>query len=172
MLTTLAVAVMVIVTGAGPHEKVMIPPAATAATTAAEVQLAGVPVPITRVGRAVLTACAAAGTGAVPAGLPAAGPAGGAGGGAGELGRADADGLGLARGADDDGAGAARAGAADAAAVPSSACRAGPHGREGRTGRRPARRRRSRQPRGHVRGPAVAWRLMLAAPLSRAHLAR
>src|ERR1700722_13544015 len=84
VFTTLAVAVMVIVTGRGPHEKVMIPPAATAATTAWEVQLAGVPLPIPRVGCAVLTGCAAAGTGAVPAGLPAGGPAGtAAGGGAG-----------------------------------------------------------------------------------------
>ena len=34
------------VTGPGPQSKVMMPPWATAATTAAEVQLAGVPVPI------------------------------------------------------------------------------------------------------------------------------
>ena len=34
------------VTGSGPQSKVMMPPAATAATTAAEVQLAGVPLPI------------------------------------------------------------------------------------------------------------------------------
>ena len=38
---------MVIVTGAGPHLKVITPPAATAFTTAADVQLAGVPVPMT-----------------------------------------------------------------------------------------------------------------------------
>jgi hypothetical protein len=35
------------VTGLGPHENVTVPPALTAATTAAEVQLAGVPVPTT-----------------------------------------------------------------------------------------------------------------------------
>jgi hypothetical protein len=41
---------MVIVTGPGPQLKVMMPPAATAATTAADVQLAGEPSPITRSG--------------------------------------------------------------------------------------------------------------------------
>jgi hypothetical protein len=45
---TLAVAVILMVTGAGPHEKRMIPPARTAATTAAEVHEAGVPWPTTR----------------------------------------------------------------------------------------------------------------------------
>jgi hypothetical protein len=35
------------VTGRGPHENVITPPAATARTTACEVQLAGVPWPIT-----------------------------------------------------------------------------------------------------------------------------
>jgi hypothetical protein len=49
----------------------MIPPAATAATTAFDVQLAGVPEPITWVGREVSTALASAGTLASPAGLPA-----------------------------------------------------------------------------------------------------
>src|SRR5580698_9054962 len=44
---TLAVAVMTIVTGFEPHLNLMIPPSATARTTAADVQLAGVPVPIT-----------------------------------------------------------------------------------------------------------------------------
>ena len=44
---TLAVAVIVIVTGAVPQLKVMMPPWATALTTAAEVQLAGVPLPMT-----------------------------------------------------------------------------------------------------------------------------
>ena len=62
VFTTLAVACMVMVTGAGPQEKVMMPPAATAATTAADVQLAGVPLPMTRVGCEVSTACAAGGT--------------------------------------------------------------------------------------------------------------
>jgi hypothetical protein len=44
---TFAVACILIVTGFGPHEKRMIPPARTAATTAPEVQLAGVPRPTT-----------------------------------------------------------------------------------------------------------------------------
>jgi len=55
------------------------PPAATAATTASDVQLAGVPLPITRVGRLVSTARASAGTAARPFGLPATGRAGGVG---------------------------------------------------------------------------------------------
>jgi hypothetical protein len=38
---------MVIVTGDGPQLNVMTPPAATAAATAADVQLAGEPLPIT-----------------------------------------------------------------------------------------------------------------------------
>jgi hypothetical protein len=53
----------------------MIPPFATAATTAWDVQLAGVPSPITRVGRDVSTALASAGTAALPAGLPTTGAA-------------------------------------------------------------------------------------------------
>ena len=57
-----AVAVMVIVTGLGPQLNVMIPPLATARTTAREVQLAAVPRPITQVGWAVLTARPAGGT--------------------------------------------------------------------------------------------------------------
>jgi hypothetical protein len=64
---------MVIVTGRGPQEKVITPPAATAATTACEVQLAGVPSPMTWSGWLVLTGCPAGGTSAWPAGLPAAG---------------------------------------------------------------------------------------------------
>lgn len=71
-----AVACIVMVTGSGPQENVMTPPAATAATTAAEVQLAGVPFPITRVGAEVSTARASSGTAARPFGLPAAGKAG------------------------------------------------------------------------------------------------
>ena len=51
----------------------MMPPAATAATTACEVQLAGVPLPMTRVGCDVSTARAADGTGARPVAFPAAG---------------------------------------------------------------------------------------------------
>jgi hypothetical protein len=69
-LTTFAVADIVIVTGSGPHENVMTPPAATAATTAADVQLAAVPSPTTRSGREVSTASgreAPTGTGARPA---------------------------------------------------------------------------------------------------------
>jgi hypothetical protein len=40
---------MRIVTGVGPHENLILPPARTAATTADEVQLRAVPCPITRV---------------------------------------------------------------------------------------------------------------------------
>ena len=53
MLRTFAVWRIRIVTGAGPQSNVTTPPRATAATTAAEVQLAGVPVPhLRRVGHA------------------------------------------------------------------------------------------------------------------------
>jgi hypothetical protein len=69
-LRTFAVAVIVMVTGAGPQLNVMMPPAATAFTTAAEVQLAGVPLPTLRVGWLVSTARAADGTVACPFGLP------------------------------------------------------------------------------------------------------
>jgi hypothetical protein len=81
---------MVIVTGRGPQEKVITPPAATAATTACEVQLAGVPSPMTWSGWLVLTGCPAGGTSAWPAGLPAAGS---------RTGDGDALGLGLGLGA-------------------------------------------------------------------------
>jgi hypothetical protein len=64
---------MVIVTGFGPQSNVMMPPAPTAATTAADVQLAGVPCPITWSGAVVATAWPACGTLPWPAGLPAAG---------------------------------------------------------------------------------------------------
>jgi hypothetical protein len=60
---TLAVVLILMVTGLGPHENRMIPPARTAATTAAEVQLAAVPRPTTWLGRDVSTARPAAGTG-------------------------------------------------------------------------------------------------------------
>ncbi|GAA3809647.1 hypothetical protein GCM10022226_32490 [Sphaerisporangium flaviroseum] len=53
----------------------MTPPLATAATTACEVQLDGVPLPMTRVGREVSTARASTGTNARPLGLPGAGTA-------------------------------------------------------------------------------------------------
>jgi hypothetical protein len=61
---------MVITTGFGPHEKVITPPFATAATTAADVQPPGVPSPTTVVGSDTSAACAAEGTGACPSGLP------------------------------------------------------------------------------------------------------
>src|SRR5215813_7845786 len=78
VLRTSAVASIVIVTGRGPQENVITPPAATAATTACEVQLAGVPLPMTWSGWRVLTGRPAGGTYARPAGLPAAGsPTGG-----------------------------------------------------------------------------------------------
>jgi hypothetical protein len=48
-LRTLAVAPIRIVTGSGPQENLILPPARTAATTAEEVQLRAVPCPITRV---------------------------------------------------------------------------------------------------------------------------
>src|SRR6516165_11613913 len=73
VFTTFAVAAMVMITGFGPQLKVMMPPLATALTTAAEVQLADVPCPITRVGWLVFTARPAGGTGTWPFGLPAAG---------------------------------------------------------------------------------------------------
>jgi MFS family permease len=61
------------VTGAGPQSKVMIPPLATALTTAFDVQLAAVPWPTTLVGCEVSTARAAGGTKAWPPGFPALG---------------------------------------------------------------------------------------------------
>jgi hypothetical protein len=57
---TFAVAAILIVTGRGPQSKRITPPARTAATTAAEVQLAGVPRPTTRE-RAAAAGCAEAG---------------------------------------------------------------------------------------------------------------
>jgi hypothetical protein len=60
---------MRIVTGLGPHENLIRPPARTAATTAAEVQLRGVPLPMTRLG---VAAGAAAGVAAKPATTPSA----------------------------------------------------------------------------------------------------
>src|ERR1700689_1507780 len=74
VFTTLAVAVIVIVTGLGPQSNVMMPPAATALTTAADVQPAGGPSPITGSGGLVLPARPAAGTVVFPFGLPAPGP--------------------------------------------------------------------------------------------------
>jgi hypothetical protein len=66
---------MVIVTGSGPQLKVTIPPAATAETTASDVQLAAVPVPTVRSGLDVSTGRASAGIVALPFGLPAGGMA-------------------------------------------------------------------------------------------------
>src|ERR1700760_578153 len=66
VLRALGVACMVIVTGSGPQENVITPPDATAATTACDVQLAGVPFPITWSGWVVLTGWPAAGTAAMP----------------------------------------------------------------------------------------------------------
>src|SRR5258708_36013010 len=70
VLTTFAVAVITMVTGLGPQLNLIIPPLATALTTAADVQLAGLPLPMTWFGCAVLTARAAGGTQAWPFGLP------------------------------------------------------------------------------------------------------
>jgi hypothetical protein len=64
LLTTLAVASISITTGLEPQSKVMTPPWATAFTTAAEVQLAGVPLPMTMSGLAVSSARASGGTAA------------------------------------------------------------------------------------------------------------
>jgi hypothetical protein len=78
------VAAIVIVSGSAPQLNVTTPPLATAATTAAEVQLAGVPLPMTVVGAATLLNWPPAGTEHEPAGLPAMGPVAGLGDGAGE----------------------------------------------------------------------------------------
>jgi hypothetical protein len=73
VLITLAVAVITMVTGSGPQLKVMMPPAATSRTTADDVQLAGLPLPITWLGWLVLTARPAGGTEKWPWGLPKSG---------------------------------------------------------------------------------------------------
>src|SRR5215470_1269765 len=70
VLGTRAVAVSTIVTGFLPQSNLMIPPLKTARTTAADVQLAGLPSPITWLGWLVLTALPAGGTGKCPWGLP------------------------------------------------------------------------------------------------------
>ena len=75
-MKTRAVALIGIVTGDGPQLKAMIPPCATALTTADDVQLPGVPVPTTRSGSEVSTRAADAGIGACPVGLPATGAGG------------------------------------------------------------------------------------------------
>jgi len=58
------------VTGLFPQSNLMIPPAATARTKAADVQLADLPSPITWSGWLVSTALPAGGTGKCPLGLP------------------------------------------------------------------------------------------------------
>ncbi len=60
---TVAVALILMITGFGPHENLMIPPALTAARTAAEVQLAAVPRPTTWRACDVSTERPAGGTG-------------------------------------------------------------------------------------------------------------
>jgi hypothetical protein len=73
-LNTFAVDVSTTVAGLGPQSNVMMPPFATAATTASPVQLAGVPVPTTVVGTETSSAWPSFGTTAWPSGLPAGGP--------------------------------------------------------------------------------------------------
>src|SRR6185312_6587059 len=65
-LTIFAVWVIAIVTGARPQSNVITPPAATAATTAAEVQPAGEPDPTTRSGCEVSTPRVSTGAAAPP----------------------------------------------------------------------------------------------------------
>ena len=76
LLNTRAVAAILIVTGSGPQSNVITPPAATALTTACEVQLAGVPRPTTWSGLELSAGPAPAGMEAVPPGLPGSGWAG------------------------------------------------------------------------------------------------
>src|ERR1700749_4362854 len=73
-LNTFAVVVRTIVTGSGPQSNVMMPPWATAATTASPVQLAAAPLPITVVGDDTSSSCAGGGSVACPSAQPAAGP--------------------------------------------------------------------------------------------------
>jgi hypothetical protein len=73
-LTIFAVSSSVITTGSGPQSNVMMPPSATAATNAAPVQLAGVPVPTTVRGALTSMGRPSSGTEHVPSGLPAGGP--------------------------------------------------------------------------------------------------
>src|SRR4051794_15050266 len=69
-LRTLAVSVNVIVTGFAPQLKVTTPPAVTAESTAADVQLAAVPLPTTWSGLLTSSSPIPLGTGTVPLGLP------------------------------------------------------------------------------------------------------
>ena len=70
LLRTLIVWLSVIVTGFGPQLNVTTPPAAAAASTAAEVQLAAVPVPTTRSGRLTSSRPMPDGTATVPVVFP------------------------------------------------------------------------------------------------------
>ncbi len=70
LLRTFSVWVSVIVTGSGPQLKVITPPAVTAATNAADVQLGRRAGPDDAVGRADVLEAHAGGTVAVPFGLP------------------------------------------------------------------------------------------------------
>src|SRR5664279_2789798 len=70
LLRTFAVWVSVIVIGLAPQLKVITPPAVTADTTAADVQLAGVPSPMTWSGWPTFSSPIPVGTGALPFGLP------------------------------------------------------------------------------------------------------
>src|SRR5690349_16584372 len=70
LLRTLIVCDSVIVTGFGPQSKVITPPAAAALSTAAEVQLAAVPVPTTRSGTLTSSTPRPDGTLTVPARFP------------------------------------------------------------------------------------------------------
>ena len=76
VFTTLAVRRSSIRTGSGPQRNLMIPPFATARTTARDVQLRGVPLPTQRSGWEVSTARACRGT-RTAASVPAAAAAGG-----------------------------------------------------------------------------------------------
>src|SRR5258706_14912289 len=77
LLTTFAVCSIAIVIGSAPQSNVITPPPATAATTAALVQLAGVPSPITVVGCETSSRSPPAGAAQLPLGLPAGGPVSG-----------------------------------------------------------------------------------------------
>ena len=78
-LKIFAVSSNVIVNGSGPQSKVMMPPCATACTTASPLQLAGEPSPMTLVGLDTSASPASDGTSHVASalGLPAGGPSSG-----------------------------------------------------------------------------------------------
>src|SRR5690606_3006706 len=60
-----------------PQLKTIFPPFATAATTASQLQLAGVPLPITVSGLLIFSKSASSGIGEFPSGFPARGPSSG-----------------------------------------------------------------------------------------------